>query len=219
MKNKYLKPGKEKLDGVTQQKLRKLLLLKKHNDGRYDLFNTDSGVHLVRNSLLTGPNTVKIGKSYYKSSRIVYTYFYGDIPNGHCIKFLDGDTSNFDLGNFLCTTNKAEAVLSVKTKIEEDSDKEEFSDTILKGEEIVVKDSCISRNSLKIVNKEEKREILKTGDIFTYKEETYILCYDGICANLTTGRTVDLRILFGCDDEDEAITRDYVIHKDPKLVL
>ena len=214
--------GKEKLHGLTAKKIRKLFKIKKYPDGRYDLIHADSATILVRRSLCVGPNLFKIGDTNFTTARLVYIYFFGEIPYNHCIKFKDGDSSNFEPSNFLCTDVRSGK--KKKGRKEEKEDSISSIDSFFKeidSEEEEVKEERISvkRNSLEIVKKEKTKELLKIGDIFSYNGEIFIFCKDGICANLTTGSHIDVRVLFNTDDEDEIITRDYIIHSNPKLVL
>ena len=210
--------GKEKLHGLTAKKIRKLFKIKKYPDGRYDLIHADSATILVRRSLCVGPNLFKIGDVYYRSSRLVYTYFFGEIPYNHCIRFKDEDSSNFDPSNFLCTNRRSKG--RGKIKKEETVFGKPLADLLNDEEEILdMEKTTYHKNSLEIVHKEEQRQILQIGDIFSYNGSVYILSQDGMCVDLSTGIQIDLRLLFDVDDEREATIRDYKIHKNPKLVL
>ena len=107
-----------------------------------------------------------------------------------------------------------------KIKKEETVFGKPLADLLNDEEEILdMEKTTYHKNSLEIVHKEEQRQILHIGDIFSYNGSVYILSQDGMCVNLSTGIQIDLRVLFDADDEREATIRDYKIHKNPKLVL
>ena len=97
--------GREKLAGFTKEKLKKHLTIKNLNDkGEYDLISNFTQQLLISKGRLVSCPSMKIFSITYQINRLVYIMFYGDIPDGAGVSFLNGDKKDYRVKNLIAGT-------------------------------------------------------------------------------------------------------------------
>ena len=87
---------------------------------------------------------IKVSKSSWQyKQRYIYEQYYGKIPKGYVIMFLDGDNTNFDISNLACVENKNKLYIQSRGLI---SHNKKMTETGLMISELYYKTKSVKKN-------------------------------------------------------------------------
>ncbi len=177
-------PDREKLAGLTKEKLRKHLTLKNVKDnGEYDLINNFTQKHIVSKGKLVGCPITKIFGEPYSINRLAYILFYGDIDSGSVVSFLNGDKKDYRVKNLIAGT--MQEIREIKMELRErgsvlnkKSTQSNFDEIFEASEE---EEASTGKLVIKITKKQKQKNTIRCGNYVmdTSDGEIYLVCKNG----------------------------------------